>query len=442
MIKNNGTNKDIDFMGELEAATNLRPATPAVLLLFSICSLIVFLIVWAGTSEVEEITRGQGQVVPSKDIQYVQSLEGGVLQELLVQEGEHVKKGQALLRISDVHFSSEERGTESRFLSLRARKARLEAEANESEFSLPEEIAEKSPEISANEKALYNSRRLELQNAYDILDDKTAKASADLEETKAQINRLYSNRKLLSEELRITKDLVSKRAAPKLEEIRLQRQLSDINGQINANAQHKKSLEATLSSVRNERKSQKNVFKSNALKELGEVETDIKALEESLKSIGDRVDRAEIKSPADGIVNKITIKTIGGVIEPAKPLVEIVPMDEALKIRAKVSPSDIAFIKTDQPAKIKITAYDAQRYGSLKGKISRIGANSITDRDGGVYFEIEAIAEKNYMGSDERPLPVTPGMVAELEVITGKRSILEYMLKPILRARDRAFTER
>ena len=189
-------------------------------------------------------------------------------------------------------------------------------------------------------------------------------------------------------------------------------------------------------------KVKKNVFKSNALKELGEVETDIKALEENLKSIGDRVDRAEIKSPVDGIVNKITIKTIGGVNEPAKPLVEIVPMDEALKIRAKVSPSDIAFIKIKQPAKIKITAYDPQRYGSLKGKISRIGANSITDRDGGVYFEIEALAEKNYMGSNERPLPVTPGMVAELEVITGKRSILEYMLKPILRARDRAFTER
>ncbi len=438
MIKN----KDIDFMGELEAATNLRPAISSIILLFSIVALMTFLGLWMTFSKVEEITRGQGQVVPTQDIQYVQSLEGGVLQELLVREGEMVKKGQILLRISDVHFSSEERGVESRFLSLRSRKARLTAEANGRDFVLDKEVIEKDPEIAANEKALYESRKRELQNAYDILDDKALKASADLGEIKAEINRLYASRKLLKEELSITSKMVAKRAVPKLEEIRLQRQVGDISGQINANSQKKKSLEAVLSSVKNERKSQVNVFRSKALKELGEVETDIKALQENLKSIGDRVSRAELRAPVAGIVNNISIKTIGGVIEPAKPLVEIVPMDDDLKIIAKIAPGDIAFINRDQPVKVKITAYNPQKYGSLKGTLVRIGANSITDREGNIYFEIEVKTDKNYMGTEEQPLPITAGMIAEIEIITGKRSIMEYLLKPVLRARDRAFTER
>jgi len=434
--------EDIDFMEELEAATNLRPAKPAILLLLSIIALLIFLGTWAALAKVEEITRGQGQVVPSQDVQYVQSLEGGVLQELLVREGELVKKGQILMRISDIQFSSEERGVESRSLSLRARKARLEAEAEGTALDLPEDVIEKSQAIAENEEALYQSRQKELQNAFDILDDKADKAQAELNEVKADINRLVESRKLLQEELRMTRQMVSSRAVPKLEQIRLERELNDISGKINANSQKRSALEAALRSVQNERKSQTNVFRSKALKELGEVETEIQALEESLKSIGDRVSRTEIRAPVDGIVNKISIKTIGGVVEPAKPLAEIVPIDDELKIVAKVSPNDIAFIRPGQPAKVKITAYDPQKYGSLNGELVRVGANSITDKEGQIYFELELRTEKNHIGPADNPLPITPGMIAEVEIITGKRTILSYLLKPLLRARDRAFTER
>lgn len=434
--------EDIDFMEELEAATNLRPAKPAILLLLSIIALLVFLGTWAALAKVEEITRGQGQVVPTQDVQYVQSLEGGVLQELLVREGELVKKGQILIRISDIQFSSEERGVESRSLSLRARKARLEAEAEGTALDLPEDVIEKSQAIAENEEALYQSRQKELKNAFDIIDDKADKAQAELNEVKADINRLVESRKLLQEELRMTRQMVSSRAVPKLEQIRLERELNNISGKINANSQKRSALEAALRSVHNERKSQTNVFRSKALKELGEVETEIQALEESLKSIGDRVSRTEIRAPVDGIVNKISIKTIGGVVEPAEPLAEIVPIDDELKIVAKVSPNDIAFIHPGQPAKVKITAYDPQKYGSLNGELVRVGANSITDKEGRIYFELELRTEKNHMGPADNPLPITPGMIAEVEIITGKRTILSYLLKPLLRARDRAFTER
>lgn len=164
-------------------------------------------------------------------------------------------------------------------------------------------------------------------------------------------------------------------------------------------------------------------------------------LEEDLKSIGDRVDRTELRSPVEGVVNSIALTTIGGVVEPAMRLVEIVPVDDELKVVAKVPPNEIAFIKLGQEAKVKISAYNPQKYGALHGHLVRIGANSVTDQEGNVTFEIEVRTNKNYLGDEENPLPITPGMVADVEVITGKRSILEYLMKPLLRARDRAFTE-
>lgn len=434
--------KETDFMSELDAATRMRPSFSSTILLFTIIALVIAFIIWATFARVEEMTRGSGQVVPSQEIQVVQSLEGGVLQEILVRQGEMVDKGQVLMRISDVQFSSEERGTEARSLGLRAKKARLTAEANAEEFSMPEDIAEKAPRVAENEMALYTSRQKELQNQYDILDDKIDRARADLAEVNAQISRLTESRKLLREELEITKEMVRQRAVPKLEEIRLNREVSDLSGQINAESQRRTSLNAQLSAAEREREGQEAKFRSQALSELNEVETEISALRENLKSIGDRVDRAELRSPVDGVVNSIALNTIGGVVEPAMKLIEIVPVDDELKIVAKVAPDEIAFIRPGQPAKVKITAYDPQKYGALDGTLERIGANSVTDREGNVFFEIEVRTEKNFLGEEAMPLPITPGMVAEVEIITGKRSIMEYLLKPLLRARDRALTER
>ncbi|MBX2834786.1 MAG: HlyD family type I secretion periplasmic adaptor subunit [Micavibrio sp.] len=434
--------KETDFMSELDAATNMKPATSATLMLFSIIALVTFAIVWAAVSKVEVLTRGQGQVVPTSEVQFVQSLEGGIVQELLIQPGDAVEEGQVLMRLSDVQFSSEERGTRARFLGLSAQKARLLAEANGTDFTLPQEVLDEAPQISESEKALYNSRQKELQSAYAILDDRISKAKAELAEAKASISGAYSSRKLLNQELAITRDMVAKRAMPKIEEIRLNRQISDLSSQINSQSQRQRALEAELQVANKERASQLDKFRSQALGELNSVQTELSSLKENLKSIGDRVERREVRAPVSGVVNNIAVRTIGGVIEPAMRLVEIVPMDDELKIIAKIQPADIAFLKVGQPAKVKITAYDSNKYGRLEGTLTRIGATSTSDNDGNISFEIEVKTDKNYLGTDARPLPITPGMVANVEVITGKRSILEYLLKPILRARDNALTER
>ena len=433
---------DTDFMSDLDAAARLKPNIAANLFLFAIVAMVVFFLVWASFSEIEEMTRGSGQVVPSQEIQVVQSLEGGILAELLVQEGDRVEKDQILVRISDVAFSSEERGTEAKSLGLRAKKARLGAEANGTEFTLPEDIIKEVPDLAENEKALYVSRQRELANAKAIYEDKISKAEAQIAETNAEIKRIKDNRGLLYRELEITREMVAKRAVPKLEEIRLQRQATDLSGQLKTNEEKLVGLEAELRAAGNELKDQDDKFRSQALGELNDVETQIKQLEESLKSIEDRVYRTELRAPVSGIINNIAVKTIGGVIEPAHKLVEIVPVDDELKIVAKVMPTDVAFLKPGQEALVTITAYDPQRYGRLDGKLMRIGANSVTDRDGNVFFEIELRTEKNYLGSELSPFPITPGMVAEAQIVTGKRTIMEYLLKPILRARDVALRER
>lgn len=433
---------DKEFMNELEAATRMKPSTASHFMMLTVASLVGAFFVWAGTSEIEEITHGSGQVVPTQEIQVVQSLEGGILSELLVREGDKVKKGQVLLKVNDVAFASEERGTEAKTLALKAKKARLDAEAAGKSFTVPKEVSEKFPNIARNEQSLYRSRQQELSNAKSILDSKISSSKADLREVQAKINRLSESKHLLNKELVITKKMVAKRAVPQLEEIRLNRQIADIVGQVREASQKKSGLNAELKGAQRERADREDKFKSQVLGELNDIESQISQLSESLTAIGERVDRAEIRSPVDGVVNKIAIKTIGGIIEPAMKLVEVVPLDDDLKIIAKVAPQEIAFLRLDQEANIKISAYDSQRYGALKGKLVRIGANSVNDSEGNVFFEIELRADKNYLGTAEKPLPITPGMVAEIEIITGERTILSYLAKPVLRAKDKALTER
>ena len=433
--------EDLEFMEELEAAVRLKPSATSNLMLVSVCALVVILAAWMSLSNIDEMTHGEGQVVPSTEIQIVQSLEGGVLKELLVTEGQIVKKDQPLLKISDVAFASEERGTAARQESLLVKKARLDAEANAKPFSLPEDLIKKVPDIARNEEQLYKSRQRELENAKSIFNERISRAEAQLSELGARVSRLSESKKLVQQELEITRKMVEQRAVPKLDEIRLSREVNDISGQINEAAEERQGLQAELSASRKEREDQENKFRSQALGELNNVETELSQLGESLTAIGDRVDRSELRSPVDGVVNKIMLKTIGGVVEPAMKLVEIVPADDELKIIARVAPSEIAFLHPGQPVKVKISAYDPQRYGALDGELVRLGANSVKDSEGNIFFEIEVRTKQNHLGDAANPLPITPGMVAATEIVTGKRSVLEYLMKPFVQARDKALTE-
>ena len=436
------TKNDIDFMSPLDVAKHMKPHKGSKFLVLATCGLVVLFFVWAILSRVEVVVRGQGQVVPSLEAQVVQSLEGGILAEKFVNEGDRVEKGQVLLRVSDVAFASEERGTEAQFRSLRIRKARLEAEANDTDFTLDESLKQEAPQRAATEEELYKSRQTELENALSILQNKLEKTEADLQEIDTQISRHTKNLSLLRQELIITSRMVAQKAMPKIEEIRLRREVNDTQGALTAAQERKTGLEASLRAQQKELEDQKTKFRSQALGELTDIETQIAALQESLTAIGDRVDRTELRAPVDGIINNIASKTIGGVIEPAQARVEIIPIDDDLKISTRINPNDIGFLEAGQETTVRILAYDSTRFGSLDGTVTRVGANTVEDAQGNMYFEIEVMTDQNHLGSADRPLPISPGMLAEVDVITDHRSILSYLAMPILRARDRAFRER
>lgn len=433
---------DTAFMDDLDAMKVLTPSRAANLFLYTICALVLFFFLWAALSRLDEITRGMGQVVPTIEPQIVQSLEGGILQELLVKEGDLVKKDQVLMRLRDVAFASEERGTTAKLMSLQARKARLESEANGTAFVMPDTIKTTSPKIAKTEEDLYKSRQEEYRNALTMIDNKISSVLAQIQDLNAQMGRDSQNVGLIQKELAITSKMVAQKAVPQIEESRLQRELNDAQGSLRSGRERKAGLEADLSSATKEKKDQADKFRSQALGELNVTETELTGLQESLKSLGDKVDRTEIRSPVDGVVNNLGLTTVGGVVEPAMRLAEIIPVGDDLKITARVTPNDIAFLKLGQDARVRVTAYDSQRYGYLPAKLTRIGANSAKGQDEKVYFEIEVRTTRNYLGTQDRPLPITSGMVAEVDIITGKKTILEYLLRPVLRLKDRALTER
>jgi len=434
--------EDLEFMSELEAATNIKPSAASSLFLWAVLVLFAWGFVWASFSEVEERIRGNGQVMPSSDVQVVQSLEGGILTDILVSEGDRVKKGQVILRIDDIQFSAEGKGIEAQRMGLKAKQARLKAETQNQPFAIDPDLAAKFPEIAENEEKLYRSRQSELKTSLDIVEDEVREAEANISEARASISKYSKSKELLQQELEITRKLVEKKAQPEIEKIRLERELNEASGNLSTAYQTQQSLEARLSAARKKEAEKLGAFKSQALGELNDVEAKIAAIEQNLKSVEDKVSRTELKSPVDGIVHKMHVKTEGGVIQPAQKLAEIVPSDDALMIRAKVSPSDIAFLKPGQDVRVTVTAYDPQIYGTLKGKLERIGADTIEDQQGNVFFVIDVRTDKNFLGDDAHPLPIAPGMVSETEVIVGKRTILTYLMKPVLRTKDRAFTEK
>lgn len=435
-------NEDLEFMSELETANHLKPSKASQIFLWTVTGLFAWMLIWAAVSRVDERVRGIGQVMPSSDVQVVQSLEGGILSELLVKEGDEVKKDQALLRIADVQFASEGRGIEAQMAGLQAKQARLKAEASGQPYVTPAEIEKKFPDIAATEEKLYKSRQDELNTALNMIKDDVREADANLSEVKASISKLAKSKSLLEHQFEIAQKLVAQKAMPQIESLKLERDLNETSGNLSSAYQSQQSLEAKLSSAKRRQDEKLGAFKSQALGDLNEVEAKLSAIKANLTSVTDKVNRAELKSPVAGIVQKIYIKTVGGVIQPAQKLVEIVPLADDLMIRAKIAPADVAFLHPGQAVKVKVTAYDSQIYGTLDGKLERIGANTVEDSQGNAFFEIDVRTNKNYLGTEDKPLRIFSGMVSETEVIVGKRTILTYLMKPVLRTKDRAFTEK
>ncbi|MEO0391898.1 MAG: HlyD family type I secretion periplasmic adaptor subunit [Pseudomonadota bacterium] len=425
------------------ALAETKPAVAANMLLIVICGFFLWAWFWAGTTELDEVTRGTGQVIPSREIQVVQSLEGGLLSALMVNEGDLVTAGQVLARIDDVAFTAEQRGSQAEILGLDAAIARLQAEATGDELTFPEAITTERPDFVAAERALFAERQDKIESSLAILDDEAKQTEFEISETQAKINQLASNTGLVRRELEITAGLVANGVVPEVEKIRLQQKLNQTAGELRQSREAIQRLEAALNATRLRHDELVATFRAGAREQLNQRQVERASMMERQASADDRVRRTELRAPVSGEVKAVALKTEGAVVRSAMDLIEIVPLEDDLKIAARIRPADIAFLRPGQDVRVKITAYDFAIFGSLPAILERIGADTIIGDDNERYYEIEVRTDRNYLDGREpgEKLPIRPGMVAEVEILTGKRTVLDYLLKPLTRIRERAMTE-
>lgn len=434
--------EDIEFMSEVSAATmESSPRTGHSLLiltaLFFVCA-----IWWASQTELDEVTRGEGKVIPSSKIQIVQNLEGGILSEVLVSEGEIVEKGEVLVRIDDTRFSSSFMESKLKYWELLARASRLESEAQGEALTLPEKLLEERPELAAAERRLYETRQRELESNIDILEQQARQRQQELAETQAKLNKLRTSYELSNEELKMSEPLVSVGVISEVEILRLKRTVNDLRGEMETTRLAIPRIRSSLSEVRQKIEDVRVRFQSEAASQLSEVQAELGRTQTTITSAKDRVSRTQVRAPVKGKINRLMINTVGGVIQPGEDIVEIVPVDDSLLIEAHIRPSDIAFLRPGQNAMIKFTAYDFSIYGGLPATLERISADTITNEEDESFYLIYLRTEKNYIDSSKGPLEIIPGMTVTVDILTGKKTVLDYLLKPILKAKNEALRER
>ncbi|MDD2053640.1 HlyD family type I secretion periplasmic adaptor subunit [Pseudomonas putida] len=413
------------------------------LTIWAIIGFFLFLLLWANFAVIDEVTRGDGKAIPSSKLQKIQNLEGGIVAELFVHEGQIVDAGAPLLRLDDTRFVSNVGETEADRLSMLLRVERLSAEVEERPLSIPEEVRSAVPSQAQNEQALYDSRRQQMHDEIGGLQEQFIQRQQELREFASKQAQYRSSLALQRQEIAMSEPLVAQGAVSPVEVLRLKRAEVETRGQLDATTLAIPRAESAIKEVQRKIDETRGKFRSEALTQLNEARTDLNKAQATGKALDDRVSRTLVTSPVRGIVKQLLVNTIGGVIQPGSDLVEIVPLDDTLLVEAKIRPQDIAFLHPGQEAIVKFTAYDYTIYGGLKATLEQIGADTITDEDKkNTYYMIKLRTERSHLGTDERPLLIIPGMVASVDIITGKKSVLSYLLKPILRARAEALHER
>jgi adhesin transport system membrane fusion protein len=438
---------ELDFMTETSAATLEEPGILSHGILWGTFICLVIVILWANVAEIDEVARAEGRVIPSSDIQIIQNLEGGIM----AKAGESVTAGQTLVRMDDTRFASSYNESLFSAEALEARIARLQAEIHDQPFQPNrtsgsgegnESLINENAEHYLKEVRLYRSRQDELSSNLDVLKQQLTQHEQALAELRAEQNKLALNAKLAQQELELTKPLVDTGAVSKVELLRLQVAVNESVGRLNVNELAVPRAEAVVREAEQKIEERRRQFLTEAQAELNQAETELSLLSISKVALQDRVNRTEVKSPVDGTVKQVLVNTIGSVIQPGMDLVEIVPANDSLLVEAKVRPADIAFIHPGQPATVKLTAYDFSIYGGLPAVLELISADSITDGSGEHFFEIRVRTERSHLGTTDNPLPIMPGMIASVDIMTGKKTVMDYLLKPLKRAQERALSEK
>lgn len=429
-----------DLAADAQWAASQQQAKGSRILLWSSLLCVLVLLIWASLGYIDEVVRGQGKVVPSRQVQVVQSLDGGVVEEILVRPGQRVDAGQVLLRLDPTRSTASLGENKAETLALKAKAARLEALATGEPFKAPDDVLKQAPNVVEMERRVWESKTQELQTAVNIARDQFNQRQQELRETMANRDQAASSCSLTSEELRVTKPLLSSGAVSEVDLLRLQRDVARFCGEAKAAGAQIGRIQAAIQEA--ERKVQESELNARNLArvELSETRGKLSSLEQGQLALQDRVKLAEVRSPVRGTVNNLMANTVGGVVQPGKDILDIVPMDDTLLLEVQINPKDIGFLHFGQKAEVKFTAYDFAIYGGLAGKVEQIAANTITDEKGNSFYIVKVRTDRAHVGDDSRP--IIPGMQAEVHILTGQRTLMQYLLKPILRAKANAFTER
>lgn len=434
--------EELDLNWDTSSGELLRTPRGARLLLWMIVATLASAGFWAHRAEIDEIVSGSGKVIPSRQIQIIQNLEGGILAEIMVAEGDIVDVGEVLLRIDDTQFSSSLQEKQLIYLQLSAKAARFKAEAEGGDIQIAQELVQQQPMIAAREIELFKARKGEQAAKVAVRQQQITQRVQELAELHAKKSQLEETLALISKELGLTKPLVDEGAVSEVEVLRLEREVVKIAGNIESIELSIPRAQSSHEEAKQQLKELELSFWSNARQELTDTLADLSQLTARNAILKDRASRTAVRSPVKGIVKQLMIHTLGGVITPGMDLLEIVPLEDTLLIEARIRPADIAFLHPGLGAVVQFSAYDPNIYGNLPAELEHISADSIVDEQGDSYYLVRVRTGKNYLGSEKDGLPIIPGMTATVDVLTGRRTVLSYLLKPVLRAKSRALTER
>lgn len=423
-----------------------RPPLFARLALAVIILLIGSFVAWSAVTEIDEITRGDGKVIPVSKTQIVQSTEPGVVQEIAVQVGQVVSKGDLIIRLDDTSTTASLGESVARSRALQTQIARLEIEMAgdlKSDLHCPEAIAKTSPQICENENQLLRARRDNFRNKLSVLEERRQQRMKELDEAHANISRLEENLKIAQREEDLIAPMAKRKLVAQTDLIRVQKELTEVTGQLQLAKESIDRIKAAISEASLQVDELGLQLQQEALAEKTEALSELSVIEETIRGASDRVARTDIRSPVDGVINTLDVNTIGAYVQPGSVIGGVVPTSETLLVEARVSPRDIAFVRPGQPALVKISAYDFSIYGGIEGEVSNITADSLVDQNTGeTFYQVRVKTAKSELVKDGRTYAIIPGMIASVDIMTGHKTILHYLLKPINKAKDEALRER
>jgi membrane fusion protein, adhesin transport system len=452
--------EELEYVDDKTAALLLNTPNSARVMLWVMVSFFLIATIWSSFAEIDKVTVGQGKVIPSSQIQIVQNLEGGLVKEILVREGERVEKGQQLLLIDDTRFLSDYREREQELSNLTATVVELAATLasvevtntfddrnwqdsviiNDTPLIFPEKMATKQPLLIARQQAQYRQDLDSLRNQISTLDQQVKQKQQDLLETESSAKNLRQSYSFAQKELNITKPLAEEGVVPQIELLKLQRQVNDLYRELRTSELKMPLTKSAIREAMLKRIDAAQQFRSEQQDKLNQAQDKLSSFTQSAVGLEDRVNRTVVMSPVSGTIKTLNVNTVGGVIQPGMDIVEIVPSEDSLLVEVKIPPKDIAFLRPDLPAVVKFSAYDFTKYGGLDGTLEHISADTTQDDKGESYYIVRVRTYATTLNNNEE-LPIIPGMTASVDIITGKRTVMEYLLKPILGAQKNALKE-